>query len=265
MRRARPRFVIAARTAPYPRIVDWIVELRDRVWPTATITSDTRLLIAALALAFAGVAIPPVWQMLRTGVTLVHEFGHAVIGVVCGRRFTGFVVRGDMSGETVTVGPARGFGVILTTWAGYPAPALFGAGLVAAAAYGWASIMLTVVLVVLVFSLIRIRSVYTALVMLTVLAGVGALWWWRLDLLQVAVLMATGAFLIMGAWRQCWTVARSTHRGSDPARLATLTRLPRLLWLATFWLVIAAATALAALAMASASGWVSQVTSLPPQ
>lgn len=244
--------------------MDWVVELRDRVWPTATLASDARLVLVALVIALAGVMIPAVWHTLRIGVTLVHEFGHALVGVICGRRFTGFVVHGDMSGETVTVGPARGIGVILTTWAGYPAPAVFGAGLVAAAAYGWGSVILTAVLVVLLFSLIRIRSAYTALVMVTALAATGAIWWWRMDLLQVAVLTATGAFLILGSWRQCWTVSRSTHRGSDPAQLAALSHIPRFFWLASFWLVIAAATALAALVVATTAGWDPWQGTLPP-
>lgn len=234
--------------------MDWVVEVRDRVWPTATIASDTRLLIAALALALAGVAIPPVWRALRIGVTLVHEFGHALVGVACGRRFTGFVVRGDMSGETVTVGRAAGFGVVLTTLAGYPAPAIFGAGLVAAAVYGWGSVVLTGTLLVLCISIIRIRSWFTAVVMLGSLAVTAAAWWWRVESFQVGALTTAGAFLIAGSWRQCWTVAQSTNSGSDPARLATLTPIPRIVWLALFWLFIAASTAAASVVLLHTSG-----------
>ena len=62
----------------------------------------------------------------------------------------GFVVRGDMSGHAVTVGPARGIGRIATTWAGYPAPAVVGAATVWVAGRGWAAPTLTAVMVVLV-------------------------------------------------------------------------------------------------------------------
>ena len=84
---------------------------------------------------------PPHWQpsstrcgeVLRLGVTLVHELGHAFVGMLVGRRFTGFVLRGDMSGHAVTVGPPRGIGRLVTTWAGYPMPGVVALGLVAAA------------------------------------------------------------------------------------------------------------------------------------
>ena len=76
---------------------------------------------------------------MRLAVTLVHELGHALVGLAVGRRFTGFVLRGDMSGHAVTVGPARGPGRVLSTWAGYPAPAVVGAALVWAAGRGWAA------------------------------------------------------------------------------------------------------------------------------
>src|SRR6476661_4004970 len=93
----------------------------------------------ALVAALLVVAVPAVWQVLRLAVTLVHELGHAMVGLAVGRRFTGFVLRGDMSGHTVTGGPTRGPGRVLSTWAGYPAPAVVGAALVWTAGRGWAA------------------------------------------------------------------------------------------------------------------------------
>ena len=66
--------------------------------------------LLVLTAALVAVAVDPVWRVLRLGVTLVHELGHAGVGVLAGRRFTGFVLRGDMSGHAVTVGPAVGWG-----------------------------------------------------------------------------------------------------------------------------------------------------------
>lgn len=230
------------------------MEVRDRVWPTVGAVLDERLILAALLAALAAVAIPQFWYTLRIGVTLVHEFGHALVGLAVGRRFTGFVVRGDMSGETVTVGRGSGPGLVLTTWAGYPAPALLGTGLIVAAVHGWASVVLTAVLVVLIISIVRIRSWLTAWVLVVTLAAGGALWWWRADKIQATVLVAAGAFLLVGAWRQCWAVSRSRNQSSDPAQLARLTRIPKVLWLVGFWLVIAASTLGAAWVLADAMG-----------
>src|SRR6478672_8630485 len=158
--------------------VDWD-ELRTRIVtaPGDVAMGAPAVTVAVLA-ALLVVAVPPVWQVLRLAVTLVHELGHALVGLAVGRRFTGFVLRGDMSGHAVTVGPSRGVGRVLSTWAGYPAPAVVGAALVWTAGRGWAAPTLTGVLVVLLTALVRVRSLLTAVVMLTALGAAGALWWW---------------------------------------------------------------------------------------
>lgn len=226
--------------------MEWTTEVLNRIKPAGDPGLEAAWLAAAVVIALGCVTVPWLWRVLRIVVTLVHELGHAFVGVLCGRRFTGFVVRSDMSGEAVTVGKPSGAGLVWTTAAGYPAPAIFGLLLTAAAMSGWAPVVLTVVLVVLLISLIRIRSLLTALVMLAVMAGVAALWWWRSDAVQAEVLLGLGAFLLFGAWRQWANVARSANSGSDPARLAALTHLPRVVWLGLFFLVITACTAGAA-------------------
>jgi hypothetical protein len=77
--------------------------------------------------------------------------------------------------------------------------------------------------------------------------AVAALWWWRDDTLQAHVLVGTGIVLIVGAWRHLGAVlaAGRTDRTSDPAILAQLTRVPRLLWILSFVLVMAVASAAA--------------------
>jgi hypothetical protein len=200
----------------------------------------------ALVAALIVVAVPAVWQVLRLAVTLVHELGHAIVGLAVGRRFTGFVLRGDMSGHAVTVGPSRGVGRVLSTWAGYPAPAVVGAALVWTAGRGWAAPAVTLVGAVLLVALVRVRSLLTAVVMLTALGATGALWWWRDDAVQAQVLVASGIVLLVGAWRHLGAVLRSRTGSSDPSVLASLTHVPRAVWNATFVLVCAAGSWLAA-------------------
>ena len=210
----------------------------------------------AVAVALVGavlvVALPPVWQVLRLAVTLVHELGHAVVGIAVGRRFTGFVLRGDMSGHAVTVGPSRGVGRVLSAWAGYPAPAVVGALLVWAAGRGWAGPVLTAILAVLLVALIRVRSLLTALVTVVALGATGALWWWRDDSVQAQVLVGSGIVLLVGAWRHVGAVMAGRDQASDPAVLAALTHVPRALWNASFVLVCAGASALATVDVAAA-------------
>lgn len=220
---------------------DWAEELRTRVLPLAGEAALTAPRVTvAVGVALLAVAIGPVWGVVRFAVTLVHELGHAFVGLAVGRTFTGFVLRGDMSGHAVTKGRARGLGRVVTTWAGYPAPAVIGAVLVWCSGRGWAAPTIAAVLVLLVVSLIRVRSFLTLLVMLVVLAAGAALWWWRDDALQAQVLLGLGLVLVVGAWRHLSAVAADRSASSDPGVLAQLTHVPRLLWNGTFALVCVA-------------------------
>ena len=233
--------------------MDWWDEVVKRLEPA---TGDVTLTAAAVWTVLAGsllvVAVEPLWRVLRIAVTLVHELGHAVVGMAVGRRFTGFVLRGDMSGHAVTVGRARGFGRVVSTWAGYPAPAVVGAAMAWVAGLGWAAAFIGGVLVILLIALIRVRSALTLLVMVVALAATGALWWWRDDILQAQVLIGTGIVLVIGAWRHLGAVAASPDRSSDPGVLASLTHVPRIVWNLTFAVVCAAATWLVATEVLSA-------------
>lgn len=198
-----------------------------------------------LGLALAAVLLPPLWRLLRVVVTVVHELGHGVVGVLVGRKFTGLVLRADMSGHAVTVGPSRGPGRVVTTWAGYPAPGLVGAALVLAAAAGWAAPVLLAGTVGLLGGLLRSRSVYTVLVMVAAVGGTGWLWWAGGAQEQGLVLLAVGMLLLLGAWRHLVAVVRAPERDSDPAVLARITRVPAVMWSASFVVVLAAGSWLA--------------------
>ena len=218
-------------------------ELTSRLAVSATGLHPGALTTAGI-MALVVVLVPTVWLRLRIAVTLVHELGHAIVGVLSGRRFTGFVVRGDMSGHAVTVGPARGAGRVATTWAGYPMPALVGLLMVWAATRGYAGLLLFGCLT-LVVVLVFVRSAGTFATVVASGAGIGALWWWRNDETQALVVVATGMVLLVGAWRHLGTLASRSGRrdpGSDANVLRQLTGIPAFAWLATFAAALAAAT-----------------------
>lgn len=217
-------------------------EVAARVRPTDALSLDRATLLIVLGVSLAIIVIAPVWRVARLGVTFVHELGHAVVGIGCGRKFTGFVLRQDASGHAVTRGPTRGLGRVLTTWAGYPAPAIVGAALVWAALRGWAAPVLTAALLVTLMALIRVRSFLTAVVTVGVLAGLGALWWLRADDWQGWVLLVAGGTLVVGAWRHLGAVMAGRSSTSDPAVLAALTPVPALVWNLSFALVCALAS-----------------------
>lgn len=233
--------------------MDWVSSIAERVTPAAAIPLEGRPLVAAVLLAAVAIVVDPLWRLLRVGITLVHELGHAFVGVLAGRRFTGFAVRWDMSGHAVTVGPARGAGRVVTTWAGYPMPVLVGAAMIGIAETGWGATVLTATLVALVLASLRIRSLLTFVIMVTAIAAVGALWWWGGDGLQAHVLVVTGIVLIVGGWRHLVALvgAGRRDRTSDPAVLARLTGVPRSLWVVSFVAVMGAATTTAALTLSA--------------
>ena len=233
--------------------MDRVDDVWARVLPDPGVALAGMPVLLVLAAALVAVAVRPVWRVLRLGV--VHELGHASVGVLAGRRFTGFVLRGDMSGHAVTVGPARGIGRLLTTWAGYPAPALVGAAVVWLAVRGWAAPVLTAVLAVLVTAALRVRSVLTGVVVAVALVGAGALWWSGGPTLQAQVVVAAGVVLLVGAWRHLGAVVGAPERGtSDPGVLARITRVPRTLWITSFVLVLGAASWVVARTVLDASG-----------
>jgi len=227
--------------------VEWFDAIASRARPAAgAVALSAPEVTIVLLLALIVVITPPIWQVVRLGVTLVHELGHAGVGILVGREFTGFVLRGDMSGHAVTRGRPRGPGRIVSTWAGYPMPALLGAAVVWAALRGWSAPVITAMIAILVVALIRVRSALTVLVVLAALAWLGALWWWGSDALQPQVLLGLGCVLLVGAWRHLSAVLGDHSSGSDPGVLASLSHLPRTVWNASFVLVCAASTWLVA-------------------
>ena len=196
----------------------------------------------AVAAALATVLLGPAWRVLRVVVTLVHELGHALVGLAAGRRFAGFTVNPDMSGATTTSGATRGPGLVLTALAGYPMPAVVGAAIVHAATGGYARGVLVGIAVVLLLVLVRARSAHTVTVLLGALAADLALWWFAGSAPVGAAVLGLGVFLLAGAWRQLVNVARHGDRSQDPGVLAARTHVPAAVWVLCLGAVLAAAT-----------------------
>lgn len=93
-------------------------------------TNPWILLIAIIA-GFTLACIPAIWKQTRLFATYIHEAGHALVAILTGRRVTRIRLEADTSGTTEHVG-TRGLGMLLTAFAGYPAPALAGWGIAVA-------------------------------------------------------------------------------------------------------------------------------------
>ena len=209
---------------------------------------DPGVLWPALAILLIVRAWAPARRWGRTLVTIVHEAGHAAVGLMVGRRFLGFVVSRDLSGHAVTAGKPTGPGRVATSWAGYPAPAVLGAVVVLLALKGWASAVLLLGLVLLAVLLVMSRSVRTVVLVLLVAALTGALWWWG-GQWRDGVVAGTGLALLVGAWDSLRDVAASRDPSQDHRTLAHLTRVPAGVWLTSWFLVDAVATGVVVLAL----------------
>lgn len=220
--------------------------ITDRFRPSAeAIHLSPGLIVAVLVVAGVSLWWQPAWRVLRIAVTLVHELGHAGVGMLFGQKFRGFVLNPDMSGHAVLaverrpgLGVGRWVGSMASLWAGYPMPGLVAVAFVACVSRGWSAIAISVVLAILVASLPMVRSLFTAVATALTTCAVGALWWWRDDQVQAAVLTTMAIFLLVGAWRHVVAVSRSADRQSDPGMLASLSHIPAIVWTATFVMVL---------------------------
>src|SRR5699024_1707788 len=148
---------------------EWVAELVADVGTIAWLTGGLALLV---------VILPLPWRISRTVVTIVHESGHALTGFAVGRRVRGLRLPSDTSGVTVSRGRRSGPGMVCTTLAGYPAPAVLGLLFAGMLRLGWHSAVLVVAAVLLLGVLILVRNVYGVFAVLAaaaVLSAVSAL------------------------------------------------------------------------------------------
>lgn len=201
----------------------------------------------ALVLALIATNYRPVWHIVRHPVTLVHEVGHAVVGLLVGARLSGIKLNADSSGVTTTQHAISGnfFSRFFTTLSGYPAPAFFGAAAVTAAISGYTHAGWLALLVMGGLTLVFSRSLFTvlsaagftALAALFVFVFGDAEWsTWALALF--------GGILAFGCINTLLDLTHLTYRktdeGTDARSLGQLTGISRWFWVVIMWLLAVA-------------------------
>jgi hypothetical protein len=182
-------------------------------------------LAAFLLVALAGPAV-------GTVVTVAHESGHMVVGALTGHRISHFQVDGGWNGATSHSQQGWGPGRILLSAAGYTAPPLLGLGGAALLATGRTQPLLWTAVVLLALALPKAeREWTTALVLLTGVA-VGYVALYGSPLLRATFAAGLVWLLLFGGARAA--VESSTADGTDSAKLAHDTLIPRGLWKAGF-------------------------------
>lgn len=196
-----------------------------------------------LTLAAACTLLLPrqVWPITRNLITVAHEGGHALAAWCCGRRLAGIQLHSDTSGVTVSAGHPTGPGMVLTAFAGYVAPALFGLGAAALLAHGRILATLWALTLLLALMLLLIRNLYGGLVVLITGAAVFAVSWWTPPVIQTGFVSLLTWFLLLASPRPVYELHLKRRAGeaptSDADQLAALTGIPGLAWTFLFALV----------------------------
>ncbi|PRX49419.1 peptidase M50B-like protein [Prauserella shujinwangii] len=184
--------------------------------------------------ALAAVLLASPWRIARNVVTIVHEAGHAIVALLVGRRLRGIRLHSDTSGVTVSRGKPEGPGMVLTTLAGYPAPALLGllfAGLVSADRM---PVVLTIAGALLLGVLVMVRNAYGVFAVLLSAAVLFVVAFVAEAVPQAVFVYLMTWFLLFGGVRPVFELQAKRRRGvardSDADQLARLTGLPAVLW-----------------------------------
>ncbi|MCM0619877.1 M50 family metallopeptidase [Nocardioides bruguierae] len=198
------------------------------------------VVLATGAVALLLVAAPQTWHGVRTGVTVVHETGHALVAVLVGRRLSGIRLHSDTSGVTLSRGRPSGPGMVAMLAAGYLAPALLGVGAALLLAAGRPLALLWGLVLMALLLLVWVRNAYGVLVLVLLGGAVAALTWlgsppWP----SLAAYLVTWLLLLAAPRPLVELLGRGPagRRGSDPDQLGRLTWLPALGWV---WLMLLA-------------------------
>ena len=224
-----------------------------QIWTAATTPVDPppqTVVLAAGLVALAVVLATPVWRVARHVVTIAHEGAHAVAAMLTGRRLDGIRLHSDTSGLTVSAGRPRGFGMILTAFAGYVGPGLTGLGAAWLLRQGYAVGLLWLLVLLLALLLLKIRNWFGLWSVLVSGAALVAVSWWLEPDAQSAVAYAVTWFLLLGSVRPVFELQAQRSRGrarrSDADQLGTLTHTTGILWVVVFLLVTVGCLALGA-------------------
>lgn len=139
-------------------------------------TFELDVLTVSLAIvALVGGAVSSTFRLFTWFATLVHEMGHAAVGILNGGQISGIVLNADGSGYTVTRHSVNGSRLArnAATLAGYPGPIIFAISLLGLVTlgYSWAAIIIAGVTGAL--NLIFSRSLLSVGISLAFLGGFG--------------------------------------------------------------------------------------------
>lgn len=168
----------------------------------------------AAAIWLALCMFPAVWKFISHGVTLVHEAGHAIIGLLTGRGITHIKIRMDTSGETMDGGRISPipFAHTIALLMGYPAPVILGTFLLASINTPWTGTAFFAATAIGIMTLIFIRNFWGFLTTLVWIASMGSVAALNPTAQNPAVYFIA-LFLIVGGLRDIYGLCRMYRHG----------------------------------------------------
>lgn len=232
------------------------MDLLREVWGRAIATEAPLALKPSVAAALVALGVTiGAWQQVRILITICHEGGHALVGVLVGRRLSGIKLRADTSGVTVSKGKPTGPGMVATVFAGYPAAAFVGLGAAWLVSVGHAPAVLWGGVVLLGLMLVAIRNLYGWIVVVGGGVGVALVSWYGPPALVTLLAYGLAWLFLLGAPRPVFEVMRNAPPKSDPGQLARLTHVPRSVWGGIWFVITLGCLALGSWLLLPIPGW----------
>ena len=172
---------------------------------------------------------------------IAHEGAHAIAGRSMGRKVRSVKLNSNATGATSTQGPEKGLGLVITGFAGYLGPSLFGLGAASLIALGYTGAVLGLALLFLIIILFRVRNLFGVIsVLVNAALLVLIMRYGSAKLQDGAAYVLSWLLLLSGVGH----VLTDGSNAVDAARLREITHIPRIVWF-TLWLVITVAVLVA--------------------
>jgi peptidase M50B-like protein len=185
----------------------------------------------------AFVAAVPLWRFTTHVITIAHEGGHALFGVLFGRAVTHVKVGADRGGETGFRGGGW-FGIVFSFLAGYLGPSIFGLSGAWMLVHGFAPrAVLLMSLALMAVLLVMVRNFFGFIAVPLTGAVLWATAMHASEPTQRVFAHIWVWFLLMGGVRQIPELYRvwSTGKEPDTAVLAKQTGCSTAIFVALFW------------------------------
>lgn len=195
--------------------------------------------IALTTAVVAWVAAVPLWRFTTHAITIAHEGGHALFGLLFGRAVRAITVTRGGGGST-RFGDGDGWlAIVVSFLAGYLGPSIFGLAGAWMLVHGFqprAVLLMTLALMTLL--LLMVRNLFGLLAVPATAAVVWAVAMRADPAAQTVFAYIWVWFLLMGGARQIPELYRNWRAGTEPdtAVLASKTMTSSAFWVVVFWL-----------------------------